>query len=308
MTDAPMSIDEAVAALSGPEDTTLEAPEVAAEEKQESEADQTADDEAEPEEDTGDEEGDDSEPQEAIAPPPFWNADAKERWTKLDPDTQAYVLEREQQRDAATQRTLQEAANARKASEAEAQRVSAFVAHLNELSQRVDQVFATEWASVNWSELSQTDPAEYVRLQEVYRQDQADKLALQQSKLQAEQLARQSMLMEEARRLQQINPELASNPQAVGEVGVWLRDQGFPSETLNDISAVELSIAHKAMMYDRLKAQDFKPTPAAQQPAKSSGKALKPSAVGTREAPQTQRKQALMSKRSLTIDEAVALL
>lgn len=54
-----------------------------------------------------------------IEPPSSWTKEAKERWNALPPDTQAYLAEREQQRDREVRRIQNEAAEVRKATEAE---------------------------------------------------------------------------------------------------------------------------------------------------------------------------------------------
>jgi hypothetical protein len=65
----------------------------------------------------------DPEPEEAptLDPPRSWSREQRERWSKLDPDTQQYLLERDSQDSAAVRKAQNEAAEQRKAIEAEAQ-------------------------------------------------------------------------------------------------------------------------------------------------------------------------------------------
>lgn len=86
---------------------------------QESEA--KAEEAAPPETATSDETGQSAEPEEnlpPIEPPKFWKSEEKERFKSLPRDTQAYIAEREQARDAEIRRTQNEAADQRKALEA----------------------------------------------------------------------------------------------------------------------------------------------------------------------------------------------
>lgn len=73
------------------------------------------------EEPTSGDAGQSAEPEEnlpPIEPPKFWKSEEKERFKSLPRDTQAYIAEREQARDAEIRRTQNEAAEQRKAMEA----------------------------------------------------------------------------------------------------------------------------------------------------------------------------------------------
>jgi hypothetical protein len=55
----------------------------------------------------------------SIEPPRSWSKDARERWSKLDPDTQQYLLDRDRDDTSAVRKAQNDAAEARKAIEAE---------------------------------------------------------------------------------------------------------------------------------------------------------------------------------------------
>lgn len=55
----------------------------------------------------------------AIDPPRSWTKEANERWSKLDRETQKWIVERDREDQAAIKRALNEAADKRKAAEAE---------------------------------------------------------------------------------------------------------------------------------------------------------------------------------------------
>ena len=323
----PLSIDAATELLTAAE--TAPEPEREQEEEQTeaqaaepeaetvSEADQTAEEESAPEEASADEEAEQAEPEEVIPPPPFWDAEQKERWTKLDPATQSYILEREKQRDAAHDRAVNEAARVRKTAEAEAQKVAQLLPEIERAVQQVEQVFADQWATVDWRALAEENPAEYIRLKAVYDEDLADrqrilaaKRVAQETAAKAQEDARQAAALEEARRLRELAPELAQ-PEKAREVFGWLAEQGFEGDVLAGVTATELIIAHKAMLYDRLKAQGFKPkapAPETKPAPKPISKALKPSGTGVKESLPDQRRTQLLRKRSLSVDEAMQLV
>ena len=61
----------------------------------------------------------------AIEMPQSWNKDARERWSKLDPETRQYLLEADKRDPAAIKRALNEAAEQRKVVEAEKKAIEA---------------------------------------------------------------------------------------------------------------------------------------------------------------------------------------
>ena len=311
MTDTPLSLEAASELLMGPieeENTTPEAQAEPAAEAIEDNGGQTPSDGDTPEADSDadDDSGEQGEPASDIAPPPFWSADAKEHWDQLPPATQEYVRQREQQRDAATSKAIGEAANERKAASQDRARVSELVSHLDTVLDTSSQVFSDRWANIDWYQLSQADPAQYVQLKAEYEADQQDLHQLHLAKQEAEQVSRQATLEEEAQKLSALAPELYASAEKKGQVAQYLVNSGIPPEVLPHISAHELILAHKAMMYDQLQAQGFKPKQSSN-PVVTGQKAVKPSATAPRVSTETQRIQQLKTKRSLSLDEAAEL-
>ena len=311
MSDTPLSLEAASELLMGPEPEEQNTPEAQAEpaaEVIEDNGDQTPSDGDTPETDSeaDDDSEEQGEPKSDIAPPPFWSADAKEHWDQLPPATQEYVRLREQQRDAATSKAIGEAANERKAASQERAQVSELVSQLDGVLDTSSQVFSDRWANIDWYQLSQADPAQYVQLKAEFEADQHDLQQLHLAKQKAEQVSRQATLEAEAEKLSALAPELAANAEEKGRVAQYLINAGLPAEVLPDISASELIIAHKAMLYDQLKAQGFKPKQSSS-PVVTGQKAVKPSATAPRVSAETQRIQQLKTKRSLSLDEAAEL-
>ena len=305
----PLSVEEAVELLDARDEPVAQ--EAAAEAETEPDEDtegQTSDAEDAPEEASDEsDDGEQDEPETGIDPPAFWNAEAREIWAKLPAEAQKVVLEREQQRDAATSKAIEAAALERKSFEAKAAQVSEFTSHLNATLEQANHVFQDRWAGVDWTDLARTDPTTYVQLKAEHEADLADMAQLQRAKTQADQIARQHTMEQEQARLAQIAPELAQSAEERGKVAQFLLGQGIPTDVLQDITAAEMAIAYDAYRYRQLKAKGF--TPKASAPAKVEGqKAVKPSAAPTRVSPQSQRQQALAAKKVWTVDDAVAAM
>jgi hypothetical protein len=126
-TPAKLSTTEAARLLAGLRKPKQQAPEsaaapaaLAAPEPMESEPVKAGDDAAPPHaEATGETQEADPAQAPTIEPPRSWSAEARERWSKLDPETQSYLLERDRTDSAAVRKAQNEAAESRKAVEAE---------------------------------------------------------------------------------------------------------------------------------------------------------------------------------------------
>lgn len=88
----------------------------------------------------------------AIDPPKSWSKEAHERWSKLDRETQEYLAARDSDNDKAIKRSLNEAAEARKAAEAERtqaeQQKIAYEAKLPALMQALQDVSDREFPDI----------------------------------------------------------------------------------------------------------------------------------------------------------------
>jgi hypothetical protein len=90
--------------------------------------------------------------QPSIEPPRSWSKEARERWSKLDPETQAYLLERDRDDSAAVRKAQNDAAEQRKALEAERSKVEQarqyYEAALPQLLATLQQQQAGEFADI----------------------------------------------------------------------------------------------------------------------------------------------------------------
>lgn len=270
---------------------------------EETEAEPTAEDsEADPEEATdADVEGDDTEADEPLIQPPHsWDKEAKERFAKLDRETQEYLVNRENERDRAVSQKFNEAAEIRKQAEAEASKAAQYAQIFDQLAHQAQQQFADRWQNVDWQRLAEDQPAEYVRLKAQYDTDQHTLQRTQQAQQAAERQAHGEFLQREGERLKDVAPELADPEKGAErrkELAQYLVQQGVTTEQLKWASAGELAIAHKAYLWDRAQTQPAK-TPPVQQ--KTAPRAVKPAAEAKTKPRKAQEADVAMKRLSKT--------
>lgn len=254
--------------------------------------------EAEPAAETPSEQPDDATPAEpdlpAIEPPASWKAADKELFKTLPREAQQRIAEREREREQATNRALQEAAEKRKATEAERTAYEnerqRYAQQLNTLVPLLQQQFQGKWANIDWVKLARDNPAEAVALRE---ERDAEYIKLQhalaeQHRLRTqEQETQKAQLREVAQRefesLLDKRPELKDRS-ALEKFHRDIRDYAVsigykPEEYDNNIDHRNVLILEKAMLYDKAqkaKAEAVaKPVPKVQTPGTSQGKADK---------------------------------
>lgn len=313
-----LDFDAAVNQLSALEDerpedeaqeNTAEADEPEADEA--SEAEPTAEDsDAEPEEEPTADAEDEEEPEAEDPPiqaPHSWDKDAKERFAKLDRETQEYLVNRENERDRAVSQKLNEAAEQRKSFEEASAKVEQYVQSMAQIAEKASKVFADRWQNVNWQELAQSNPAEYVRLEAQFKAEQATLHQTQQAQQKAEQIELAQFTQREGQRLQELAPELAQSAEKKAELAKYLTDGGVSQENLKWASATELSIAYKAMMYDRLQAQPAPTKPRSEKPAP---KTVRPAAEAKSKPRRVQQAESAMKRlsKSGSVEDAIAAL
>ncbi len=311
MTDS-FSVEDAVRDMSGPEPEDT-APDVAAETP-----DQTPDNdiEAQPEAESDDgaetptevEDGETPEPETVIEAPHFWSAERKADFANLPADLQQYVLENDKQAQRTVSQKLEEAATARKAADAEMEGLKTLAGRISEAAERAEETFGDRWGAVTaeqWVQLAKEDPARYTQLK---AQHDAEREAVQQAKTAkdaATQLQRAQWVASEEDRLKTLAPELADpvkGPANRSAVAAYLQTQGVSEQDLPNVGALEVSIAWKAMQYDKgLSA--LKARPAAEKapvrPAASSSQSPQSSALA---------KADTRFKQTGSVEDAVRLL
>lgn len=314
---------ETAEADDGAEEATVDEADDTADE--DSEADPTADEDADPEEAISeDEEGEEpeSDPEEpAIAAPRSWDAEGRALWATLKPAVQEKIAAREAARDSAVSKVQNEANRARQAAQAEVAEIAELKPLITQVVTKAEKVFADRWDDVDWKKFMRDDFQAYTIARAEFEEEQEELANIRAAEKVAEDHRRkqetvefQSWVASEAAALAEIAPDLADpvkGPSLRKEVGQYLLSQGVPAESLKSISAVEMTIAHKARLYDQGMAK-FKaaPTPPKAKTAAPS-KAPAPSAAAVPARPQKQaqaRFDRLAKAGTVGIDDAVSLM
>jgi hypothetical protein len=231
------------------------------------EAEPTAEDEApEPEAVTG--EPDDGAPTDAAEPPirapQSWDAEAKAKFEALPRDLQEVVLARETDRDKAVQRSVQEAADARKlaqAKAAEAESVTQIKAALDQIVPVALQTFRhkwSDWTPTRQAEMARADPAGYVARKAEFEAEAAEMGRLNAVNQQAQQVAYQHFVQSESAKLATVAPALADARDGPGRrqaLAAYLRREGVPVDQIPMLDANTIRLAHKALLWDEAQAK-----------------------------------------------------
>ncbi len=321
-----LSIDQAVAVLSAPpkqETQTPEAPKEAAapaNDDTNSAADPTAAESPGAETQT-DGEATEVQSQEAdgeqtpVEPPKLWDADAK-KWfgEHLSREQQEYILKKEDERNASTARSLQEAAEQRKAAEAATSKYEQLCARLDQVIPQAVSEFQGSWAgweNLDWNKVVEQHGADQAfRIKNKYEADLRQMQQLQETAKQVEQNRFQSFVTAETARLPELAPDLADAKHGQArreELGKFLVKLGVPSDRIPWMSALEAGLAYDAMQWrnGKAKAAELVSAPKASPPKKVTP--AKPAGTAPQGTPQQQRMAALSRKGNLSIDEAVEL-
>lgn len=250
------------------------------------------------------EEGENSQTETLVAAPSYLNAEDKARFDGLPREAKQLFAELERGREAFKTKKLQEAAAVRKQAEQRLEEIGEFVTE-TEKSLKFYQ-------NVDWVKESQRvqDPNDPLTIEQfIAEQAHFNRLKEQHQKAQdvrvkSEQEDYQRFLSEERQRLQDIAPELASNPEKIQSVAKYLVEkQGYEPDLLKWASANDFVIANKAMLYDEMVARNASaPKPKG---SKATGSGVKPSTVG-KPNPQSARKRKLAAKKgSWSVQDAI---
>ena len=237
-----------------------------------------------------DEEGAAEPAEPAISPPPFWDAEDKAAFALLSREVQERVVKYARKGDAVTSKALEEAASTRKAAEAAHAQAHAKFQELNAHVEQSAALFVRKWDNIDWPAWFQTNPQLAAQAHAEFTAEQGVMKGLLDAKTKAEQDAEQRFLQSEAQALSELaksDPVVADLLDAKEgqarrtEVAQYLVQHGIPQDRLKLISATEMSLARKAMLYDKaqaaLKSKSSNPPPAASKPPPMSGGARGPS-------------------------------
>lgn len=215
------------------------------------------------------------------------------------------------QRDSDYRRKTMKLADERKAVEAERSQVKQV---LDQLIPALQSAAQDKWATVDWVQMAQNDPAGYVARRAEYEADMT-RLALanqeRQRAAEAEQAKRtetlRTKITEERERLLQAIPAFRDEKQAKAlsaSLKSFLATEGFtPDEIAGVVDHRAIKLTHKAWLYE----QSQKTRVAAADRAKAPPRVLKPGG-GVKEAPDTvaRQKAAERLKQSGRVEDAAA--
>jgi len=241
----------------------------------------------------------------AIEPPQFWDAEGKERFAKLSPASQKEVVEYEKQRTAAVAKAMQKSTEAAKAAEAKHQQLREIVDRFGESEEPADARMKQwdEWFAREGVELARTNPAAFVAEQARYQAEKREVDQVRAAKAEAERALYSEHIKEQNRLLPELAPELADpkeGKQRFADTLNYARELGYDADQLRWITARDLSVAHKAMLWDRAQARAKeapKPKP------KPAGPNAAPAGQGQKASSSDAQLRALQSKKSLSQEE-----
>lgn len=252
---------------------------------------------------------------EPLEPPKYWSTDAKAKFAALDPELQAVVLAQEGPREQATAKAKDEAAQVKAQAEKQLQDVQTFAEELKTFLPQAVQTFRSRWGdNPDWVAYAQQHGAEAMSVAKVaYEAERAELQRVAQATQQADVKAHHAYVAQEFETLKTVAPELADPEKGAErrtEVTKYLQELKIPNDAIVRISAVEMSIARKAMLWDQAQSKAAKPNPApkpapsAQRPLARGGAATGPADPKAKAA--STAKNRFVQTRSL--NDAVALL
>lgn len=320
-----LSVDQAIAALNAHEEPETNTPAVESAAEAPAAPEDPAGETSAPEEAAGEAEnlvpdapeGEEAEPAATpLDPPLYWKPEAKAKFATLDPELQAEILAQEGPREASAAKAKAEAAEQVKAAQAELSKLQPLAETLSAKVQQWAQTFQSRWGTQtpDWTAYAQSHGTDAMVLAKTQFEAEQSQLAEAARAAQtAEVQAHEQYVRTEFERLKAVSPELADpekGPERRGEVTKYLQGLGIPDQALVKISATEMSIARKAMLYDLLQAKaKAAPTPApkpqAAKPALTRGAAA-PGATDPKQARAQTAKRSFAQKRDIA--SAVALL
>lgn len=209
--------------------------------------------------------------------------------------TKAELKELAQQGFDYTQKT-QQLAEQRRYVEQQEQYVRQQAQFAAQFTDQIAQVKAVEgqlaqWKQVNWTELAQSDPMQYLSLHHQYTEAkeayQTQIQQLSQLQQQAQQTAAQQQaqrLQQEAQAMRQAIPEWKDQARAnaeMTELRQFLAQAGFGEQEIASVADHrQVTLARKAMLYDKLVAQGKQKVATAPPPTAKPGSTAKPNTDG----------------------------
>lgn len=253
-----------------------------------------------------------------IEPPNSWKADAKDRFKALPPELQAYVLERESERERGLSKTQQDSAEARKAADAERDAAKAErQAYADRLGAIIEGVANSnpklqEWQQRDWEKYARDNPLEYGAEWFAYQKAAG---ALQAARSERDRVQQQTVNEQRLKAHDELTAKLDfwkdtdKRSAFQSELRTWGKAEGWSDAEINGIEdSRALLMARKAMLYDKLMAEQSKI--AATKKPLPTGKVLKTQATESTGAPSqhADRLAKVAARTGRTDDQAAAIL
>lgn len=271
----------------------------------------------------GDEESDETPVAGSREPPLYWQPEAKEAFAALPEHLQDAILAQEGPREAATAKAKEQARLTVEAVQKERQGIQTLAEQLGSFLPEAIQTFQQRWGEPDWEATIQQYGAEQAAILKArYEREQGQLQRLSVEAQKAQQQAHHAFVLEQFDALTKIDPVLAPDPadprkgsEERQKVTKYILESGIPQDAVAHISATEMAIARKAMLWDA--AQAAKNNPKAQaKPVQQQAPRRptpKPGARPGQSAGTTQQSQGKASAQNRfnaapTIDNAVALL
>jgi hypothetical protein len=211
-------------------------------------------------------EGEDGADHQSVAPPNSWSKEDKAVFAQLPPEAQAVIVKRESEQNRAFTQKTQEIAEHRKALESTFQEIhaerEAYARNLQQLL-FVAAPEAQRFANIDWQQLAQEQPAEYVRMtaeRDAMRgriggiQQELQRVAAHAEQAQAQQFMQ--LRQAEQQRLIEALPDFGDQekaPKKVAEMRSWLNQRGFSDQEIGQVVDHRvLLVVDKAMQADRV--------------------------------------------------------
>lgn len=220
-----------------------------------------------------------------IDPPRSWSKEARENWSKLDPATQNYILERAQQDDSAVQKAQREAAEVRRTIESERQQMEQARQQYESAALQMAQMFASsnEFADIQTPademRLAKEDVLRYAQYQAFKSQREATQRAAYEAQSRQQQEYSNQLKAwgdEQDRLAMDVIPEAKDEAQwkSLRENSInYLRDVGFDQQELAQLWGNSILRDHRVQ---RIIADGAKAKQALAQLEKAKAKPLPP--------------------------------
>ena len=312
----PMSFDAAVASLASagepPPEEQAAAPVGDEQQTEDTPAESQAEDAGEPTEATaeGEQEQTQDEPAgPALDPPALWDDAGKAAFAALPREHQETILAQVGKQASNASKAIEQAAEARKAAEGQASKVTQLADALNGFLPKAMETFKGRWEGVDWvSVAQQLDPQQYQAVRAQYEAEAQELERVRAATQQADALAYEEHVKKVNTDLPTAAPDLVDPKEGnarLQKVFSFLQGQGYQPDRLKHVTAQDLSLAYDAMRWREAQAgakTALKPTP------KPAAPAVRPTAVqgGNSQQRATAAKNRFAQTRS--VDDAVALL